>query len=212
MHLGSPHRLLRRRMPSSNAILAAVSSCDAVRALAGALPVPGEKGVLGGTVGSLGPAVVAALHRANPERTFVALTESPQEAVSAEADLEAILERSGESHLYPQKEALPYEESEPHLEIGGMRVEAVEALFSGRAKVLVTTQRALQERVPIPARLAELRHFHQGRGGRTAGGDGGLQDEHVPGGKAYSARKAVVQSSEQARLRSISRVPAEVVR
>ena len=108
-------------------------------------------------MGSLPAAVIAALHRANPDRAFVALAETPQAAAAAEADLEAILERSGESHLYPQKEALPYEESEPHLEIGGMRVEAVEALFSGRAKVLVTTARALQERVPIPSRLAELR-------------------------------------------------------
>ena len=37
------------------------------------------------------------------------------------------------------------------------RVEAVEALFSGRIRIIVTTLRALQEKVPIPARLAELR-------------------------------------------------------
>ena len=43
-------------------------------------------------------------------------------------EIEAVLDREDESHLYPQKEALPYEESEPHLEIGGLRVEAVEAL------------------------------------------------------------------------------------
>jgi transcription-repair coupling factor (superfamily II helicase) len=33
----------------------------------------------------------------------------------------------------------------------------VEALLSGRVRLLVTTPRALQERVPVPARLAELR-------------------------------------------------------
>jgi transcription-repair coupling factor (superfamily II helicase) len=59
--------------------------------------------------------------------------------------------------MYPQKEALPYEEAEPHLEIGALRVEAVEGLFSGRAHILVTTPRALQERVPLPAALAGLR-------------------------------------------------------
>src|SRR5690606_27748094 len=47
--------------------------------------------------------------------------------------------------------------SEPHLEIGGLRVEAVEALFSGRTRLLVTTLRALQERAPVPHRLARLR-------------------------------------------------------
>jgi transcription-repair coupling factor (superfamily II helicase) len=101
--------------------------------------------------------VLAALHRAQPDRVFVAVADSPQAAIAAQADIEAVLDREGESYLYPQKEALPYEESEPHLEIGGLRVEAVEALFSGRVQVIVTTPRALQERVPIPSRLAELR-------------------------------------------------------
>ena len=101
--------------------------------------------------------MLAALHRANRERVFVALAPTPQDATSAEADLETVLGGPGASHLYPQKEALPYEESEPHLEIGGLRVEAVEALFSGRTQILVTTPRALQERVPIPERLTELR-------------------------------------------------------
>ena len=62
-----------------------------------------------------------------------------------------------ESFLFPQREVLPYESSEPHLEIGGLRVEAVEALLGGRARLMVTTLRALQERAPIPAGLAELR-------------------------------------------------------
>ena len=144
-------------MSRSNAVLAAVASSPAVRDLARSLPAAGTRVTLGGAIGSLGPAVVAALHEAVAERTFIAVAASPQEAVAAEADVEAILGREGTSHLYPQKEALPYEESEPHVEIGGLRVEAVEALFSGRARILVTTPRALQERVPVPARLAELR-------------------------------------------------------
>ena len=113
--------------------------------------------MLGGAIGSLGAISVAALHRAHPERVFVVVAESPQDAVSVEADLETVLGAMEESHLYPQKEALPYEEAEPHLEIGGLRVEAVEALFAGRTKILVTTPRALQERVPIPRGLANLR-------------------------------------------------------
>ena len=108
-------------------------------------------------MGSLGPLVLAALHRANRERVFVALAPTPLDAIAAEADLVTVLGGPGASHLYPQKEALPYEESEPHVEIGGLRVEAVQALFSGRTRILVTTPRALQERVPIPERLAELR-------------------------------------------------------
>src|SRR5690606_6644814 len=58
--------------------------------------------------------------------------------------------------LYPQRESLPYESAEPHVEIGGMRVEALEALLTGKASSLVTTQRAIQERSPAVDRLDEL--------------------------------------------------------
>jgi transcription-repair coupling factor (superfamily II helicase) len=140
-----------------NLILEAVGSCPEVRALASRLPSPSHAAGLGGAVDSLASAVVASLHREHPGRVFVAVAETPQAAVAAQADMEAMLDREGESHLYPQKEALPYEEGEPHVEIGGLRVEAVEALFSGRARLIVTTPRALQERVSVPTRLAELR-------------------------------------------------------
>jgi transcription-repair coupling factor (superfamily II helicase) len=73
-----------------------------------------------------------------------------------EVDLEIFL-GEGTSFLFPQREARPYESSEPHLEIGALRVEAVEALLGGRTRLLVTTLRALQERAPIPADLAGLR-------------------------------------------------------
>ena len=144
-------------MPESNLVLRAVGSAPAVLRASASLPAPGARLALGGAIGSLAPAVVAALHRAHPGRVFVAIAESPGDAVAVEADLEALLDGEEESHMYPQKEALPYEESETHVEIGGLRVEAVEALFAGRTKILVTTPRALQERVPIPTRLTELR-------------------------------------------------------
>ena len=144
-------------MSETSPILGALTGCGPVRDLARSLPSPGQRRVLGGLAGSSDVAVLAALHRLNPGRVFVLLTAGPQEAASAEVDLESLLGEFGGSHLYPQKEALPYEDSEPHLEIGGLRVEAVESLFSGRTQILVTTPRALQERVPVPAQLAQLR-------------------------------------------------------
>ncbi|MEX0837766.1 MAG: transcription-repair coupling factor [Gemmatimonadota bacterium] len=138
-------------------ILTALSTCEAVQAVGGSLPRPGTALTLGGVRGALGPAVVAALHEAAPERIFVYIAEDPQAASAAEADLEVLLGTDGAAHLFPQKEALPYEEHEPHLEIGGLRVEALEAVFSGRAQILVTTPRGLQERIPVPADLAHLR-------------------------------------------------------
>src|SRR5690606_4272275 len=46
---------------------------------------------------------------------------------------------------------------EPHLEISGLRVETLESLLASRTRILITTPRALQERAPIPAGLAEIR-------------------------------------------------------
>jgi len=138
-------------------ILAAVASCPTFQELAARLPGPGQRDALAGLKGSSAVALVAALHRRHPERVFLALTPGPREAAAAEADLEALLGGGGDARLYPQKEALPYEEAEPNLEIGSLRVEAVEGVFSGTTKILVTTPRALQERVPVPAALDNLR-------------------------------------------------------
>ncbi|MCG6988936.1 MAG: transcription-repair coupling factor [Gemmatimonadetes bacterium] len=144
-------------MAPSDPIVSAVATCGAFRDLSARLPGPGGRAVLGGVRGSAASAVLAALERAHPGRVFVALVPAPAEAAALEADLDTFFGDSGPARLYPQKEALPYEEAEPHLEIGGLRVEAVEALFSGRAHILVTTPRALQERAPIPGHLALLR-------------------------------------------------------
>ena len=143
-------------MARPDPILAAIATCAPYQELAARLPAPGHEASLGGLRGASSVAVLAALHRHHPERVFLALTPGPREAAAAEADLDAVL-GDQDARLYPQKESLPYEEAEPNLEIGGLRVEAVEALFSGRSRILVTTPRALQERTPIPAHLARLR-------------------------------------------------------
>ncbi|HEX5724312.1 MAG TPA: transcription-repair coupling factor [Longimicrobiaceae bacterium] len=128
----------------------------AFRALAGALPRAGESVLASGLAGSAPVLLVAALHRARRERIWVLVAPGPDLAEQAAADLEAVL---GEDavFLYPQRESLPYEEAEPHLEIGGTRVEALEALLSGRAQLLVTTARAVQELSPAVEGLDDLR-------------------------------------------------------
>ncbi|MDT8340555.1 MAG: transcription-repair coupling factor [Longimicrobiales bacterium] len=144
-------------MPGSgNAILAGVASTPGFAALLRALPAPGAAFRLTGVVGSAGAATLAALQQARPDRILVAVLPEPNQAQALEADLETLL-GEGVSHLFPQRESLPYEADEPHVEVGGLRVEAVEAVFSGRGRILVTTVRALQERVPLPAHLADLR-------------------------------------------------------
>ncbi len=107
-------------------------------------------------MGSSGTAALATLHRSLPNRILVAVAESPKEAASVAADLDSLLGQ-GMSFPFPQRESLPFEGGERHLEVGGLRVEALEAVLSGHSRLLVTTARALQEKAAIPSRVAELR-------------------------------------------------------
>jgi transcription-repair coupling factor (superfamily II helicase) len=131
-------------------------SVPAFRELADRLPRQGEAVLASGLAGSAPVVLVAALHRARRERIWVLVATGPEAAEQATADLESLL-GEGAVYLYPQRESLPYEEAEPHLEIGGARVEALEALMSGRAALLVTTARALQELSPAVEGLDDLR-------------------------------------------------------
>ena len=128
----------------------------AFRELAAALPRAGESVTAAGLAGSAPLVLAAALHRARRERLWVLVATRPEDAEQAAADLGALL-GEGAVYLYPQRESLPYEEAEPHLEIGGARVEALEALLSGRAALLVTTARAMQELSPAVEGLDDLR-------------------------------------------------------
>ncbi len=136
-------------------ILRAVHATEAGQHLA-ALPVePGASVRVGGIVGSADAALVAALSRARPRHTYTVVAATPAAAIQIQADLRVLLDI--EVPLFPQREALPYEPVETHVDVSGMRVEAVEALLSGRARVIVTTVRALQEKTPVPLELVELR-------------------------------------------------------
>jgi transcription-repair coupling factor (superfamily II helicase) len=120
------------------------------------LPAPGRSIEIEGLAGSSPALLAAALAMAEPQRVWIVVAPSPGEAEAVEADLQALTD-PGLVMLYPQREALPYEAAEPLVEVGGLRVEAVEALLTGRTRILVATVRALQERADIPAQLAELR-------------------------------------------------------
>jgi transcription-repair coupling factor (superfamily II helicase) len=106
--------------------------------------------------GSTAALLVSALVRELPQRIWIVVAQSPPEAEAADADIQSFL-GSDVVALYPQRETLPYEAAERHFEVSGLRVETLEALLAGRARVLVTTARALQELADIPAGLAELR-------------------------------------------------------
>jgi transcription-repair coupling factor (superfamily II helicase) len=123
--------------------------------LAAGIPRPGSNLVVDGLTGSAPSLLVASLHKARPELLWVVVAPSPDSAEHVTADLEVLLGDNAVS-LYPQREALPYEDAEPHVEIGGLRVEALEAILAGRASILVTTARAVQELSPAVAGLDAL--------------------------------------------------------
>jgi transcription-repair coupling factor (superfamily II helicase) len=120
------------------------------------LPAPGALLRVDNLRGSSASLLVAALAREAPHRIWIVVAESPPVAEAVDADLQSIL-GSGNVALYPQRETLPYEAAEHHFEVSGLRVETLEALLAGRARVLVSTARALQELADLPAGLADLR-------------------------------------------------------
>ncbi|TVR65461.1 MAG: transcription-repair coupling factor [Gemmatimonadales bacterium] len=136
-------------------VLEGIRSTPAFRAVSDSLPMEGRHAAAGGLLGSASGALVAGLHLDHPRRNLVVVARDPDGAARMEADLLSLL-GDGAVHLYPQGEARFYgTEDDPR--IGGLRVEAVEALLAGESRILVTTPRALQERVDMPDRLATLR-------------------------------------------------------
>jgi transcription-repair coupling factor (superfamily II helicase) len=136
-------------------LIQAVQSLPQFPELVEGLPRPGETLGVEGLAGSAPAILVGSLHRARPERIWVLIASTPELAEYLHSDLEALL-GDGTVSLFPQRESLPYELEEPHVEIGGQRVEALEALLSGRAALLVTTARAIQELSPAVAGLDAL--------------------------------------------------------
>ncbi len=137
-------------------VLESLLSTPLLEELQARLPERGQGLTVGGNVGSAGSALAAALHQVHPKRIFVAVARDPDQAARIEADLESLL-GGGVPHLFPQDETRFYSDEEPDPRIAGLRVEAVEALLGGRSRIFVTTTRALQERMGMPDRLAQLR-------------------------------------------------------
>jgi transcription-repair coupling factor (superfamily II helicase) len=137
-------------------LLDAITREPAFKQALSALPTTGSVQHVGGLPGSSASLFMAGLATALPQRLWIAIAASPPEAEAIEADLHAYLGEASAA-LYPQRETLPYEAAEHHFEVSGLRVEALEALFTGRVRMLVTTLRAVQELAEIPTGLAELR-------------------------------------------------------
>lgn len=142
--------------PKLHPAAAAVARTPAYRALRRALPGPGESLTAGGAAGSLPLAALAALVAHLPNRVWAVTATSPADVGQHLADLDTLLGPELAVHFPQQGDTAPGE-GDDHAEIAGERVEAVESILSGRARVMVATRRALQELAPIPDDLADLR-------------------------------------------------------
>jgi len=126
----------------------------ATRALIERLPLPGQRVGVGGLPGSSPAALVAALSRRLAQRVFTVVAPTPADAERWLADLQMLLPGDATS-LYPQRESLGAEE--PHYELAGERIETLEALLRGAARILITTARGSAERTAVPAALEQAR-------------------------------------------------------
>jgi transcription-repair coupling factor (superfamily II helicase) len=98
-----------------------------------------------------GPALLAAalLERGSP--AVVLVVDSPSLAEAALTDLATGAGRN-DARVLPQRETLPFEDSDPHVEITSQRADAFSALLSGSTRLVVTTARGLVERSPVAVR------------------------------------------------------------
>ncbi len=142
-------------------LLDAVAELPAFGRFLRSLPSAGARMSVSGLPGSADAVVAGAVARAlGRHRLVVVVTGTLPEAERWLADLDALL-GGGESALYPPREG--FGELEPHLEVAGERVEALERVSRGGVQVLVTTGRALLERTRLPdaVRAARL-ELHRG--------------------------------------------------
>ena len=110
-------------------------------------PRNGSVGLVTGLPGAA-PALLAATLRQQTGRCVVAVVSNPSAAEAMFADLGTIGMNVGARYL-PQRETLPFEDADPHVEISSRRADAFASLLAGRADLIVTTARGLVERSAV---------------------------------------------------------------
>ncbi|MCL7927656.1 MAG: transcription-repair coupling factor [marine benthic group bacterium] len=123
----------------------------------GLLPHPGESLRVTGCPGAAPSLLAASLARSSGV-PLVLVHDTPSLAESAMADL---VTGAGidDARLLPQRETLPFEFADPHVEITSQRVDAFSALLAGKTRLLVTTARGLVERSPVAVRGEDFSLF-----------------------------------------------------
>ncbi len=119
------------------------------------VPAPGDQLTITGLAGSSPVVLAAALAEEGFGRSIALIAPDAATAEEVEVDLDILL--AGRARSFPQRESVHPELDDPHVEISAKRVDAIQALLSGRAKILVTSGRALSERFMAPANWSGLK-------------------------------------------------------
>ncbi len=117
------------------------------------LPVAGASIRITGLPGSSSAVLLAALSEELRQRVLLLVAATPTDAERWYTDLNMLL--ADVVRHYPQREIVSEEES--HVEIAGERAETIEAVLSGRVRVLVTTLHATLELSRMPSLIAGRR-------------------------------------------------------
>ncbi len=141
-------------------LLEALERLPEFHRLLSSLPAPGDERRIAGLHGSADAVLVAALAQSLPTRLLLVVTDDVTAGERWLADLNALIEKGGGDErmsvaFYPPRES--FGEAEPHAEIAGERVETLERLSRGAARIIVTTGRALLERTQLPKALTRSR-------------------------------------------------------
>jgi transcription-repair coupling factor (superfamily II helicase) len=118
------------------------------------MPAPGEERALAGLGGSAPAVLAAALIESGAARGVLLVAPTASVAEEIETDLEALT--PGLARVFPQRESVHPDLSDPHIEISARRVDSLQAVITGRARIMVTTARALAERFVVPASWSDL--------------------------------------------------------
>ncbi len=131
----------------------AAAAAPAAGAGARADAAPGPAVGVRGLSGSAAPWLVAAVY-AKLGGTFVWIAEDGERAEEMREDLELFL---GKDLVlpFPEPETLPYDSTSPHPSVTAQRLETLAQLSRGEKGVVVTTLRALAQKVLSPERLVE---------------------------------------------------------
>ncbi len=135
-------------------LLDAFAELPTFRELAATLPAPGEQRTVAGLAGSSDAVMVATLARQLPARFIVVVADGVPDAERWLADLDSLVDATPVV-LYPPREG--FGEVEPHAEVAGERVETLERIGRGEARILLTTPRAILERTRLPGAVRAVR-------------------------------------------------------